>query len=55
MNQLGAQRLTGRVGFISGGLRGIGLAVAERFVAEGAAVVLSDLDSPDSQAFGEVI
>jgi NAD(P)-dependent dehydrogenase (short-subunit alcohol dehydrogenase family) len=49
MNELGAQRLTDRVAFISGGLRGIGLACVERFLDEGAQVVLSDLDAPDSE------
>ncbi|MDE2302912.1 MAG: SDR family oxidoreductase [Sphingomonadales bacterium] len=49
MSNLGAQRLTGRVAFVSGGLRGIGLACVERFLAEGAQVVLSDLDAPDSE------
>ena len=44
----GAQRLKGRVCFVSGGLRGIGLACVERFLAEGAEVVLSDLDAADS-------
>ena len=48
MSDLGAQRLTGRVAFVSGGLRGIGLACVERFLAEGAEVVLSDLDARDS-------
>jgi NAD(P)-dependent dehydrogenase (short-subunit alcohol dehydrogenase family) len=48
MSDLGAQRLVGKVAFISGGLRGIGLACAERFLAEGAEVVLSDLDADDS-------
>lgn len=47
--ELSAQRLQGRVAFVSGGLRGIGLACVERFLAEGAEVVLSDLDSPDSE------
>lgn len=47
--ELSAQRLQGRVAFISGGLRGIGLACVERFLAEGAEVVLSDLAAPDSE------
>jgi NAD(P)-dependent dehydrogenase (short-subunit alcohol dehydrogenase family) len=48
MRNLGSQRLTGRVAFVSGGLRGIGLACVERFLAEGAEVALSDLDAADS-------
>lgn len=48
MTDFGARRLQGRIAVISGGLRGIGLAVAERFLAEGAEVVLADLDAPDS-------
>lgn len=48
MSDLGAQRLKGRVAFVSGGLRGIGLACVERFLAEGAEVVLSDLEAADS-------
>ncbi len=35
-------RIEGRVGFITGGASGIGLACARRFVAEGARVVLAD-------------
>ncbi|MBW2231699.1 MAG: SDR family NAD(P)-dependent oxidoreductase [Deltaproteobacteria bacterium] len=38
-------RMQGRVGLITGGASGIGLAIAERAVAEGARVVLSDLDA----------
>ncbi|AZI35719.1 putative cyclopentanol dehydrogenase [Caenibius tardaugens NBRC 16725] len=49
MSALGSQRLQGRVAFVSGGLRGIGLACVERFLAEGAEVILSDLDAPDSE------
>jgi NAD(P)-dependent dehydrogenase (short-subunit alcohol dehydrogenase family) len=49
MSDWGAQRLKGRVAFVSGGLRGIGLACVERFLAEGAEVVLSDLDAADSE------
>jgi len=48
-------RLTGRVAFVSGGLRGIGLAIATRFLGEGAAVVLSDLDAADSPAVAQVL
>jgi len=45
--------LAGRVALVSGALRGIGLAIAERYVREGAHVVLADLaanDSPDVTA-----
>jgi NAD(P)-dependent dehydrogenase (short-subunit alcohol dehydrogenase family) len=38
-------RLAGRVALVTASLCGIGLAVAERYVTEGAAVVLSDLDA----------
>lgn len=38
------QRLEGRVAIITGGARGIGLACANRFAAEGARIVLADLD-----------
>lgn len=55
MSDLAAQRLKGRVAFVSGGLRGIGLACVERFLAEGAEVVLSDLDAPDSPLASEAM
>ena len=48
MTDLGSQRLRGKVAFVSGGLRGIGLGCVERFLAEGAEVVMSDLDAADS-------
>ncbi len=40
----GMSRLTGKRAVITGAGRGLGLAVAELFVGEGAAVVLADLD-----------
>ncbi|MFT4057714.1 MAG: SDR family NAD(P)-dependent oxidoreductase, partial [Novosphingobium sp.] len=55
MSDLGAQRLQGKVALVSGGLRGIGLACVERFLAEGAEVVLSDLDAPGSALASEVL
>jgi len=45
--------LNGRVALVTGALRGIGLAVAERFIQEGAHVVLSDIAAeggPDAVA-----
>lgn len=55
MSKLGERRLEGRVAVVSGGLRGIGLATVERYVAEGAEVVLTDLDDDQSDAVKEVL
>jgi 3-oxoacyl-[acyl-carrier protein] reductase len=38
-------RLENRVAFVTGGSGGIGLAIAERFIAEGASIIAADIDS----------
>lgn len=38
-------KLEGRIAFVTGGLRGIGLASARRLIADGAGVVICDLDA----------
>jgi len=42
-------RLAGKVAIVTGGASGIGLATVERFVAEGASVVLTDLPAASHQ------
>jgi NAD(P)-dependent dehydrogenase (short-subunit alcohol dehydrogenase family) len=46
---VGKNLLSGKVAFISGGARGIGLSVAERFIDEGARVVLGDVLVEDAE------
>lgn len=48
-----AGRLAGRIALVTGAAGGIGQAVAELFVAEGAGVVVTDLDGEACQAYAE--
>ncbi len=48
-------RLKDRVAVITGAARGIGLAIAERFAAEGAHVILSDILDSEGQASAAAI
>ena len=43
-------RMRGKVALISGGAEGIGAEVARRFVAEGAAVMLGDVQTAKAEA-----
>ena len=48
-------RLEGRVAIVTGGANGIGLAIARRYAAEGARVVIADIDAAGGEAAARAI
>ncbi len=48
-------RLTGKRAIITGAAQGIGKAIAERFAAEGAALLLADIDAGGVQALADAL
>jgi NAD(P)-dependent dehydrogenase (short-subunit alcohol dehydrogenase family) len=51
MTEVGSGRLRGRVAVITGGASGMGLATAHRFLAEGASVVVADMNADNGEGF----
>ncbi len=47
--------MTGRVALVTGGARGIGAGIAARLAADGMAVVIADLEAPESAGDGRFV
>ncbi|WP_293321823.1 SDR family oxidoreductase [Mycobacterium sp.] len=50
VNELAGNELAGKVAIVTGGASGIGLGTVERFVAEGARVVIADIEKDKGEA-----
>ncbi|SEH15215.1 NAD(P)-dependent dehydrogenase, short-chain alcohol dehydrogenase family [Sphingopyxis sp. YR583] len=46
----GQGRISGKIAFVTGGASGLGLDIVRRFVAEGASVVIADIDAAAGEA-----
>ncbi|MCC6940723.1 MAG: SDR family NAD(P)-dependent oxidoreductase, partial [Novosphingobium sp.] len=45
--------LDGKIAFVTGGASGLGEAIARAYVAEGAAVIIADIDAAAGQALAK--